>query len=207
MRCPLTPQSSHVACKWRCLHWASEGGSGSELPRVFRQGPHLRPPRFLPLQIHCRTFRNSEILFYLLMFREWGTSVCCSTDSCIPWLILHVPWPRVEPATLAHQDDALTHRAPWPGPQNSWVGYCLNIFDMGWVLDYIFLNCWTLLFFVAGTSSWESKPLTYFFLNSHSENQHHLNFSSLPFRYHYKYFCRPKHKRHSSLLFFLSDSC
>ena len=65
------------------------------------------------------TFLN----FNLLMFRERGKGRESERHQLVVPLIyafigcfLYVPWPGIEPATLAYQDDALTDWATQPGP-------------------------------------------------------------------------------------------
>ena len=77
-----------------------------------------------------------KTLFYLFIrilfidFREKEEGRETHTHTHTHWFVvpliyafmgwfLYVPWPGIEPATLAYWDDTLTNWATWPGPENA----------------------------------------------------------------------------------------
>ena len=104
------------------------------------------------------TFTRIWIFLYLLLILEegrkeggWGrqtererererereTLICCSTYFAFIRWFLYVPWPGIEPATLAYWDDVLTNRTTWPGHIFSIFTYSTsnitNLWD--WIKD------------------------------------------------------------------------
>ena len=76
-------------------------------------------------QTHQRTsippLPKTESCTFFLNVIYWETDRQTDIDLFVPLIheltgwFLHAPWPRIKPSTLAHQDDAPTSGATWPG--------------------------------------------------------------------------------------------